>query len=78
MFYLFEVLNEMQKTYNSFEHQCYLLYGHNQRGKDATKAYDNLVDKKRYIKDKPEYVPILDKIKLRRIKISLESQENVS
>ena len=49
-----------------------LLYYHDQRRKEATKAYYVLVDWKRYIKDKPKDVPIPDKIKL-RIKISLES-----
>ena len=74
---LFEGLNEIQETYNAFEHQYDLLYDHNQRRKEETKAYDNLVDWKRYIKDKPKDVPILDNIKLRRIKISLEYWENV-
>ena len=41
------------------------------------KSYDNLVEWKRYIKGRPKNVPILDKIKLRRINISLESWENV-
>ena len=74
---LFEGLNEIQETYNAFEHQSDLLYDHNQRRKYATKDYDNMVDWKRYIKDRPKYVPILDKIKLRRINISLEWWENV-
>ena len=74
---LFEGLNEMKETNNSFEWQSNLIYDHNQRRKEATKAYDNLVDWKRYIKERPEDVTILDKIKLRRIKISLEYWENV-
>ena len=74
---LFEGLNYIQETYNSFEHQFDLLYDHNKTRKHATKYYDDMVDWTRYIKDKPEDVPILDKIKLRRIKISLESWENV-
>ena len=73
----FEGLNEIQETYNAFENQYDLLYDHNQRRKEESKAYDNLVDWKRYMKERPEYVPILDKIKLRRIKISLESWETV-
>ena len=70
---LFERLNEIQGTFNSFEHQSNVLYDHNKRRKDSTKSLDNVVDWQRYIKDKPEDVPILDKIKMRRAKISLES-----
>ena len=74
---LFEGLNEMKETNNSFEWQSNLIYDHNQRRKEAMKSYDNLVEWKRYIKGRPKNVPILDKIKIRRIKISLESWENV-
>ena len=41
---LFKGLNEMQETYNAFEHQSNLLYDHNQRRKEETRAYDNPVD----------------------------------
>ena len=44
---MFEGLNEIQETYNSFERQSDLLYDHNQRRKEAVKAYDNLVNWKR-------------------------------
>ena len=74
---LFKGLNEMQEIYNSFEHQYGLLYDHNKRRKEENKAYDNRVDRQRYIKDIPKYVPIHEKIKLRRINISLDSWENV-
>ena len=70
---LFEGLNEVQETYDTLEQQFDLLYDHNQRTKEVTKAYANLDDWQRCIKVRPEDVPILEKIKLRRIKISLES-----
>ena len=70
---LFEGLNAIRETYNSFEHQSDVLYDHSQRRKDVTKDFDDLVDWHRYIRNKHEDVPILDKIKLRRINISLES-----
>ena len=74
---LFEGLNEIQETHNAFELQSDILHDHNTRRKEATKAYDNLVDWQKYIKDRPKYVSFIDKIKLRRIKISLEYWENV-
>ena len=74
---LFEGLYEMHENYNAFECQYDLLYDHNQRRKEATKSYENFVDWQRYIKDRLEGVPALEKIKLRRNNISLESWENV-
>ena len=73
----FQGLNEIQETYNTFECQFEPLYHPSQKKKEATKSYDDMVDWQRCIKDKPKDVPILYNIKLRRIKISLESWENV-
>ena len=73
---LFEGLSEMQETYNAFEFQSDLLYDHNQRRNEAIRSYDTLVDWKKYIIDRPDDVPLLDKIKLKRINISLETWSN--
>ena len=69
---LFEGLSEMQETYNTFELHYDLLYDHNQRRSEAIRAYDTLVDWHKYIRDKPNDLPVLDKIKLKRIQISIE------
>ena len=74
---LFKGLSEMQETYNSFERQSDLLYDHNQKRNEETRAYDTLVDWHKYIRDRSHDLPVLDKIKLKRFKISLETWENV-
>ena len=68
---LFEGLNEMQEIYNTFEHHSYILYGH------TTRAYDTLVDWMRYIKDKTDDLPVLDKGNFKRIQVSIEAWESV-
>ena len=67
----------MQETYNSFKRQSDLLYDHNKKRNEARKSYDTLVDQQKHIRDRPDDMPVLDKIKLKRIKISLETWENV-
>ena len=64
---LFEGLNEMQDMYNIFEHHCDILHDHNRRRNEAARAYDTLVDWKKYIKERLDDFPVLDKGKLKRI-----------
>ena len=74
---LFKIFNEIQELYNAFEHQYDVLHDHNRRKKEATRAYDNLIDWQKYIKDRPYDFPVLEKIKLKKIEVSIETWENV-
>ena len=74
---LFEGLNEMQETYNALERHSNLLHDHNRRRNEETRAYDTLVGWKKYIKDRPDDLPVLDKGNLKRIKVSNETWEIV-
>ena len=67
MISLFEGPSEMQETYNAFKHQSDFLHDHNWRRIEATRSYDTMVDWKKYIKDKPDDLPVLDKSKRKRI-----------
>ena len=77
MINLFKGFNEMQELYNAFEHQPSLLHDHNKRRKEATRAYDNIIHWEKYIKDKPDDLPISDTFKLKKIEVSVETWENV-
>ena len=48
---MFEGFNETQELYNAFERQSDILHDHNRRRNEATRAFDNLVDWQKYIKD---------------------------
>ena len=74
---LFEGFNEMQKLYNAFVHQSEIIHDHNRRINEVTRAFDNLVDWKKYIKDTPKYFLVCDKLKLKKIQVSIETWENV-
>ena len=65
---LFVGLSEMQETYNAFECHCELLDDHNQGRNEATRAYDALVDRKIFIKDRPDDLPVQDKGKMKRVR----------
>ena len=69
---LFEGFNEMRETYYAFECHSDLLYDHNGRSNEETRDYDTLVDWKKYIKDRPDDLPVLDKGKQKRIQVSID------
>ena len=74
---MFEGFNEVQETYNAFKHQYDILHDHNKRRNEATRDFDNLVDWKRYIKDIPADLLVLEKGKIKRIQVSIETWESV-
>ena len=67
----------MKESYNAFEHQYEILHDHQKMRKEATRAYDNLVDWKKYIKDRPYDLLVLYKLKIKKIQVSIETWENV-
>ena len=74
---LYKGFNEMQELYNSFEHQLEVLHEHHKKRQEATKAYDHVIEWKKYIKDRPKDLPILDKLKLKKIQVIIETWESI-
>ena len=74
---LYKGFNEMQELYNSFEHQLEVLHEHHKRIQEATKAYDHIIEWQNYIKDRSEDLPILDKLKLKKIELIIETWESI-
>ena len=74
---LFKVFNEMHELYNAFEHQSNVLHDHHRRRKDATIDYDHIIDWNNYIKERPDDLPILNKPKLKKIEVTIETWESI-
>lgn len=74
---MYEGFNEMQELYNSFEHHSDGLKDHHERRLEATKAYDLVIDWQKYIKKRPEDLPILAKLKLKKIEVIIETWEGI-
>ena len=70
---LFKGFIEMQELYNSLEHQYDILHDHNRRRKEATRACDNMIDWKKYIKDIPDDFLVLNKLRLNKIEVPIET-----
>ena len=64
---LFEGFNEIQKLYNAFENQSNILHNHNRRINEVIRDFDNLIDWKKFMKDRAEDLAVFDKLKLKRI-----------
>ena len=62
----------MQDWYNSFEYQSDVLNDHNTWRREATKAYDNVLEWKKHIKDKLDDMPIFDNLKLKKTEVTIE------
>ena len=67
----------MQEMYNSFENQSDVLNENHKRRQEAIKAYDSIIDWQKYIKDRPKDLPILDKLKLMKIEVTIETWEGI-
>ena len=64
---LYKGFNDMEELYNSFEHHSEVLNENHKRRHEETKSYYHILEWKKYIKDTPEDLPILDKLKLKKI-----------
>ena len=44
---------------------------------EAARAYDNIIDWHKYIKERPEDLPMMDKLKLKKIEVIIETWEGI-
>ena len=67
----------MRERYNPFEHQFNIIHDHNTRINEAIRDFDNLIDWKKFMKDRAEDLAVFDKLQLKRIQVSIETGENI-
>ena len=71
----FQVLNEVQDDYNSFERLSHLLEDHIDKREKGHLVYEQLYDWKFHLKNNPQTIPLLDSLKLMRAHIYINSWE---
>ena len=59
---LYKIFNEMHELYNTFESQSDILQDHNTHKREGAKAFDNVLDWKKHVKDRSHDFPIMDKL----------------
>ena len=74
---IYRGFNEIQELYNTFDSQSEILQDHNTRRRETTKAFDNVLDWQKHIKDKPHDLPIMDKLQTRKTDATIETRESI-
>ena len=70
---LFHNLNDIYETHIAFGQMVVVLEYHMEKRGKASKAFDQIVDWKRYMKDKPENIIILSSFQLKKVRTVLHS-----
>ena len=65
----------MQELYNMLECQYDILRDHNSCRLLAAKAFDNVLEWKNHIKDRPHDFPLMDKLHTKKTKVTIETWE---
>ena len=67
----------MQELYKSFEEQSYVLEDHHTQKTAAIKVFEDVIGWKAHIRDRPNNMPILDKLKDKKTKVTIETWEGI-
>ena len=67
----------MQELYNTFESQSDILQDHNTHRRATSKAFNNVLDWKKHIKDRPHDFPFMDKLHTKKTKVTIETWERI-
>ena len=70
---LFQTLNDIFETHISFRNMSFILEDQVAKREQASKAYDDILDWKRYMKDKPENIIILSSFQLKKVRTVLHA-----
>ena len=63
--------------YNTFEHLFDVFNDHNTGRREATKAYESILELHKHIKERPDDMPILDKLKLKKTEVTIGFWESI-
>ena len=67
----------MHELYNSFKWQYDVLQDHHTCRREATKDFNNVLDWKKHIRDRPHDLLVMDKIQTKKTKVMIETWERI-
>ena len=67
----------MQELHNMFECQYNILHDHNTHRIEASKAFSNVLEWQKHIKDRPHDFPLMDKLQTKRTEVTIETWETI-
>ena len=74
---LFKILDDIFETHMVFDNMSIVLEDSVEKRQQASKAYDEVVDWKRYMKDKPDNVTLLTNFQFKRTRTILRAWEDL-
>ena len=67
----------MKDLFNSFERQADILQDHHARRIVAVKEFEDVLDWKKHIKDKPQDFPVMDKLWAKKTEVTINTWEGI-
>ena len=72
---LFKGSIEIHELYNTFKHQYDVLHDHNTLIRESNKDFDIVVEWQNHIKDRPNDLPLTEKLKCKKTEVTIETWE---
>ena len=70
---IFNTLDDVMETHVTFEKMYVTIEEQEDKREQASKSYDDTLDRKRYMKDRPQNITILSSFQMKKVRIVLHA-----
>ena len=67
----------MKELFNSFERHTDILQDHHGRRITVAKSFEDILDWKKHIRDRPQDFPVMDKIRAKKAKVTIKTWRSI-